>query len=351
MLKRIHVLAEKPVGWFVAAIVALMFGSAAPRPLAAQGQVRIKLATLAPRGTSPHKILQAMGQKWQTATNGRVALTIYPDGVMGDEAESVRRMRMGQLQAAMLTVNGLAEIDPSVKALQNLPFMFRSLDEVEEVRNQMRADIEKRFLDKGFVVLFWGDAGWVRWFTRRPMAHPDDLKRMKVFTLAGDPQQVELMKQLGLQPVPLSSNDILMGLQTGMIDAVPLPPFYALAGQISGPAPYMLEINYAPLVGGVVVTKKAWNEIPPELHPQLMDAVRTAEAQLTNQNRAESTESVEAMKKRGLKVQTVSPALEAEWRQFAQPAYPTIRGTLVPAETFDRVQDILRKYQAKGGTQ
>ena len=349
MLDQIKASAGIAIRLFAAAFMGLALIAATPAPLAAQESIRIKLATLAPRGTSPHKILEAMGQKWQTTSNGRVVLTIYPDGVMGGEAETVRRMRMGQLQAAMLTVNGLAEIDPSVKALQNMPFVFRSLDEVAEVRQELRVDIEKRFLDKGFVVLFWGDAGWVRWFSRRPVVHPDDLKKMKIFTLAGDPQQVDLMKGLGLQPVPLPADAILMGLQTGMIDAVPLPPFYALAGQISGPAPYMLELNYAPMVGGVVITKKAWDAIPPEFHPALLEAVRTTEEQMTGHNRAESDESVEAMKKRGLKIQPALPGLEAEWRQFAEPAFPTLRGTLVPADTFDQVQTILRDYRAKGG--
>jgi TRAP-type transport system periplasmic protein len=350
MLKTIEVPTGYALRLIATAFLVLAIVTAATRPLAAQEQIRIKLATLAPNGTSPHKILMAMGQEWQKESNGRITLTIYPGGVMGDEAESVRRMRMGQLQAAMLTVNGLAEIEPSVKALQNLPFMFRSLGEVEEVRKQMRAEMEKRFLNKGFVVLFWGDVGWVRWFSRRPVVHPDDLKKMKVFTLAGDPQQVQLMEKLGLHPVPLSSDAILMALQTGMIDAVPSPPFFALAGQFYGPAPYMLEMDYAPLVGGVVITKKAWDQIPPDLQPTLLGAARKAEAEMTSQNRAESDESVAAMEKRGLKVQAATPALEAEWRRFAEPAFPTIRGTLVPADTFDQVQSILREYRGKGGT-
>jgi len=231
-----------------------------------------------------------------------------------------------------------------------MPFVFRSLDEVSYARERVRADIEKRFLEKGFVVLFWGDVGWVRWFSRRPIVHPEDLKAMKAFAWAGDPQQVELMKNLGLQPVPLETADILTALQTGMIDAVPCPPFIALAGQFNGPAPYMLELNYAPLVGGTVITKKAWDAVPSELQPALLHSAAAAELQMTARNRAEGNEAVAAMQKRGLKVQTVSPELQAQWRRFAEPAFPTIRGTLVPAEMFDKVQNLLRDYRSKGGT-
>ncbi len=331
------------------ALVAVLAGLAlAPLDGLAQAPVRIKLGTLAPRGTSPHQILQEMGERWSKASAGRVVLTIYPDGVMGGEAETVKRMRVGQLQAALLSVTGLSEIDKSASALQTMPLAFRSLDEVSYVREKLRADLEKRFLDQGFVVLFWGDAGWVRFFSKEPAVHPADLKKMKLFTWAGNNDQVELMKELGFHPVPLETNDILTGLQTGLIDAVPSPPFIALAGQFYGPCTHMLELNYAPLVGGTVITKKAWEAIPAEIRPALLEAASEAGEQVTAKDRAESDEAVEAMKRRGLKVQPVSPQVAVEWRQLAEDAYPKIRGRLVPADMFDEVVSLLQEYRKKG---
>jgi TRAP-type C4-dicarboxylate transport system substrate-binding protein len=310
--------------------------------------IRIKMATLAPRGTSPHKVLLEMADKWKQSSGGRVTVTIYPDGVMGGEAETVRRMRVGQLQAALLSVTGLSEIDKSASALQNMPMVFGSLEEVSYVREKLKADLEKRFLEKGFIVVFWGDAGWVRFFTKEPMVHPDDLKRMKVFAWAGDNEQVELMKKLGLHPVPLETADILTALQTGMIDAVPSPPFMALAGQFYGPCHYMLALNYAPLVGGTVITKRAWDSIPEAMRPALLQAAAAAGDQVTALDRAESDEAVKAMEKRGLKVQEVSPEVEAEWRRLAESAYPAVREKLVPAEMFDEVSRLVRDYRLSG---
>ena len=131
-----------------------------------------------------------MRQRWIEATNGQVVLTIYTDGVMGGEAEVVRRMRIGQLQAGMLTVVGLSEIDRSVTALQYMPMMFRSLAEVDFVREKLREQLEKRLLDKGFVALFWGDAGWIRFFSRETALHPADFKRLKLFAWTGDEPQI-----------------------------------------------------------------------------------------------------------------------------------------------------------------
>lgn len=311
----------------------------------AQSPTRIKLGTLAPRGSSYHQILQAMGEKWRQTPAGRVTLTIYPDGTQGGEADMVRRMRIGSLQAGMLTATGLSEIDDSVSALQDMPMVFRSLDELDYVREKLRPMLEQRLFDKGFIALFWGDAGWVRFFSKNPIIRPDDLKKAKLFVWTGDNRQVELMKSSGYQPIPLEPADVLPSLQTGLINAVPSIPFYALAGQFFGPAPHMLELNWAPLVGATVVTRKAWEAIAPATREALAKAAAETGAQMKTKARAEGDQAVETMKKRGLIVHPVSPELEAEWRKAVEEYYPKIRGGVVPAPFFDEVQRLLQEYR------
>jgi TRAP-type C4-dicarboxylate transport system substrate-binding protein len=317
--------------------------------LPAAAQSRIKLGTLAPRDSSFHRILLAMGEKWRQAPGGGVTLTVYPDGAMGGEADMVRKMRIGQVQAGMLTVVGLAEIDPAVTALQNMPMMFRDLQEVDYIREKLRPNLEKRLLDKGFVVLFWGDAGWIRFFSRQPVVHPADLKKTKLFVWAGDNSQVDLMKSAGYQPVPLETSDILPGLQTGLINAVPTIPYFALSTQLYNQAPHMLALNWAPLVGGTVVTRKVWDSLPPETCAALQKAANDAGAQIKARSRTESDEAVAAMQKRGLIVHAVTPEIEAEWRKTVDAYQDQIRGKIVPADMYDEVRRLLQDYRAGNG--
>jgi TRAP-type C4-dicarboxylate transport system substrate-binding protein len=257
-------------------------------------------------------------------------------------------MRIGQLNAGLITVVGLREIDPAVSALQNLPLMFRGWEEVDYVREKMRPALEKKFLEKGFVVLLWGDAGWVRFFSHEPASRPEDYKHMKMFAWAGEPEQMQIMKALGYQPVSLETADMLPALQTGLINAVPATPYYALAAQLNGPAPHMLDLNWAPIVGALVVTAKAWDAMSPAGREALRAMAVKTGAQMRARARAEVDEAVAAMQKRGLQVTKLSPALEAEWRKFAEGIYPSIRGTLVPEETFDEVRRLLAEYRARG---
>lgn len=310
---------------------------------------KIRLGTLVPKGSSYYRQLQSMGESWKKSSNGAITLTIYPDGSMGGEAEMVRRIRQGQLQAGLLTAIGLTLIEPGVSGLQNMPMMYRDLEDVDYVGEKMRPMLEKRLEDKGFKVLFWGDAGWVRFFTRSEMRTPADLKKQKLFVWSGDAEQFALMRDLEFRPVSLETNDILPGLKTGLIDAVPMPPFVALATQVDTAASHMLALNYAPLVGAAVVSKTVWDAVPETTRIELMKAATAAGNEIQAASRKEADEAVAAMVKRGLKVHTPTASDEAAWRAILDKAYPRIRGKIVPEDIFDEVKRLIETRHAEKG--
>lgn len=305
-----------------------------------------RMGTLAPKNSLYHRQLLEVGEAWRNAQGGNAKYVVYPDGSQGGETELARRMRIGQLQGALLSVVGLHEIEPSISALQAMPLLFKSWDEVDYVREKMRPAMEKKFLDKGFIVLAWGDAGWVRFFSKDQALRPDDYKKMKFFAWGGEADQQEIMKSLGYTPVPLETSDILPSIQTGMINVVPSTPYFALASQVYTIAPHMLEINWAPIVGALVVTKKAWDEMSPATQESVRIAGEKAGTQIRAKARQEVEEAVDAMKKRGLHVNRPDAQQMREWQDLADKLYPRIRGTLVPAETFDEVFRHLKTYRA-----
>jgi TRAP-type C4-dicarboxylate transport system substrate-binding protein len=310
--------------------------------------LRIKLATAAPKDTSYHRSLLQMGERWRAASDGRIELVIYPGGNQGSEADTVRRMNIGELQAAMLTAGGLTDIDPAVAALEEIPMLFRSLAEAEYVRSGLRPELERRLQAKGFVPLFWTDTGWMRLFSRTAAVTPDDFKRLKIFvTASGSEQQMSIMQALGYRPVPLDFADALIQLQTGGVDAVPTIPIVALVGQYYTVARHMLGLNWAPVVGGAVITQRAWDAVPPALREALLQAAAATGARIQEQSRRENEEAVAMMAlKWKLEVHAVSPQLELQWRTFAEGVYPKIRGRMVPADMFDRATQLAGEYRS-----
>ncbi|MCU0784255.1 MAG: TRAP transporter substrate-binding protein DctP [Verrucomicrobia bacterium] len=308
--------------------------------------VKVRLATLAPKGSSYAKHLQAMGDLWRQAPGGGVALTIYPDGTMGSEADMVRRMRLGQLQAALVTTTGLTEIEPGVAGLQTMPKVYRNLEEVDYIGGKLQPMLEKRMEAKGFVVLFWSDTGFVRFFTKNPVLTPDDLRKTKLFVSANRAPELEAYRSVGVSPVPLEVADILPGLQTGLIDAVCVPPSFALAIQLDAAAPHMLDMNWAPLVGAFIINKKTWDAFSPAVQETLRKSAQDAGKLIKADGRRENVESVEALRKRGLKIHPLTPETDAEWIQTVEKAWPKIRGNVVPADIYDAVLSELKTFRA-----
>jgi TRAP-type C4-dicarboxylate transport system substrate-binding protein len=310
----------------------------------AQGTV-IKLATLVPEGSVWDKVLREMGSDWSTSTQNRVSLRIYPGGVAGDEPDVVRKMRIGQLHAAAITTAGLADIDPAFQIF-NIPMFFDSYPELYAVLDKMEPLLKQRLDAKGFVLLNWGHGGWVYFFTKQPVDNIDALKKTKMFAWAGDDRMVQRWKANGFQPVALAATDILTGLSTGMIETYPSTPLIGLTLQWYRQTPYMVGVGLAPLVGGLVITKKAWGTIKPEDQAKLLAACDRVETRLMTEVPKQDTTAVIEMQKRGLTVTKVSPAGVEKFRASAQAFAASMRGDIVPADVLDmatRERDAFRK--------
>lgn len=333
--------------WIVSVAVALMFFSLLC-PSRIEAQIRIRLATLLPQGSSQYHALEEMGQQWKASTGGAITLTIYPGGAMGGEEETIRRLRLGQLQAATLSAAGLSSIDSAVGAIEKIPLLYHSLDEMEYVCSKMQPDLEQRLEQKGFVALAWSDAGWIHIMSRQPYTTPEEFKakKSKIFVTSSDIDEAGLMNSLGFQAVPLEWSDVLISLQTGLVDTVPSTPFYALASQFDLAAKNLLEVKYVALVGATVMTKRAWDALTPDQREKVQKAAEQAGKKIRAESRAENQEAIEAMKKRGLQVHPVPPDLEDDWRHFAESVYPKIRGKMVPADAFDKALSFVAEYRA-----
>lgn len=330
----------------LARLLAAALALACASPVRAQV---VKMATLAPEGSPYQLILKEMGERWKALSGGKVELRLYPGSVAGDDADVVRKMRLGTLNAGLITSVGVANIDKSVYALQ-LPMLYRSTEEVDYVLSKMGPKLEAALEAKGFVVLHWADAGWVRFFTKTPVTVPDQLKALKLFAWAGDTDAIEIWKQAGFNSVPLPSTEISTALQTGLVNALPTTPQAAALLQWYTHAPNMTDVKWALLLGASLITKSTWEKVPAELRPALMKAAREAGDKLRAESAAAGVRDVETMKKRGLKVVPVDASAEAAWRQLVEGAYPKIRGKVIPAEAFDEAKQHLADFRAQKGT-
>lgn len=323
---------------------ALWIACLAPAMLSAQV---IKLGTIVPEGSPWHDALLQLDAEWRRLSDGKVQLRIYPGGVAGDESDMLRKIRIGQLHAAALTSVGLISVVPDIEAV-SFPLEIQTDAEMEHVLETVGPVWDRQLEDKGFKVLTWSTAGWIRFFAQAPVATADDLRKQKLFFWGSDTQYVELLKRLGYNPIPLAVPDLLPSLQTGLVNAFAAPPTAALAFQWFGLAKNMTDLRWAPLPSVTVISLKQWERIPADLRPGLEAAARDVGRSLRERTRRLDEEAVAAMQEHGLTVIPVTPEAAAQWKAMVREhGYPVFVGQRFSRDIFDRVQSALAEFRAR----
>jgi TRAP-type C4-dicarboxylate transport system substrate-binding protein len=328
-----------------AALAALFLTSAA----SAQ-EVKIKLGTVAPQGSTWHELLKDMAAQWKEASGGKVDLKIYAGGTQGNEGEMVKKLAIGQLHAASITVVGLRDITPEPQAI-GCPGVLDTEEEYDYVISKMRGELEKVILAKGYVVLNWAEAGFVKIFSKTSRTKVAEYQKGKMFAWNGDPDAEEAWKKAGFRPVLLASTDLIPSLQTNMVDIVTEPPLYAYTSGFYEKAKYMLDLNWGFLNGATVVKRDQWEKIPADLRPKLLAIAEATGAKVQAEVRTKVQESLNQMKAKGLVV--LQPENPAEWKNALAQVQSVVRGKVVSAATFDRVialRDEFRAAKAAGTT-
>ena len=324
---------------------AAIFFSISALTAQAAGEIVLKVATLAPQGSQWYKILQEMGAEWQKVSDGLIVSRLYPGGVAGDDRDLVRKMRLGTLDAGLLTVNGLSAIDRAVLGLE-IPLAYSDYRQLDCVLEKMYPQLERRMEAQGFIVLGWSEAGWAHFFTKSPVRTPDDMRKLKMFIWTGDDLYVELWKKAGFNPVPLPSTEIATALQTGLVNAVTVSPQGILLLQWYRQIHYMTDFKWAVFLGGIVISKSAWEKIPAEIRPAVRLAALNAALRLRDFSRQSDQSDVEVLKKNGVEVVSVDEKTLNEWRRLIESILPQVRGSYLPAESLDtamKLKDQCRK--------
>ena len=301
------------------------FALAGGAPWIARGGAKytFKIATLAPQNSTWMNTFRAVGRDIEQATDGEIAFKLYGGGVMGDESAMVRKMRTGQLDGAAVTSVGLGDIHKDVLMLQ-LPLLFRSYAELDRVRDKMKDKFAKLLADAGFVLLGWGDVGPQYLFSNVPIRTPAEIKATKMWVWDADPISREFMRVAGANAVPLGVPDVLPSLQTGVVNAFSNSPYGAIALQWYSKASYVTDLKLAMVIGGSVLTSKAWNQLPPAHQAAVKRVGEEHHGKLLRQIRSDNDAAVSTLKSKG--IQIVAPSDFAQWKAAAETTRANLTG-------------------------
>ncbi|HEU4619442.1 MAG TPA: TRAP transporter substrate-binding protein DctP [Gammaproteobacteria bacterium] len=330
----------------VAAALALCIGTLLAGGPAGAAETELKLATIAPDGSHWMREMRAAADEVKTKTAGRVVIKFYPGGVMGNDAQVLRKVRIGQLQGGAFTSSGLAERFSGLN-LYGIPLLFRSLDEVDFVRKHMDPVLDAGLRKAGFVSFGFVEGGFAQLMSKTPVSSVEDMRRRKVWVPDGDQISFLAMESLGLSPVVLPVTDVLTGLQTGLLDIVAASPVAALVLQWHTKISYMTDLPVVYSMGVVAVDERAWSGISADDQRVLSEVLGKTVHELDRAAREDNAKAQEALEAAGVKIVRVDDDRRAELRKQIEAIYPQLEQRPdVDGALFKKERELLAQYRS-----
>ena len=307
-------------------------------------QYTIKFATIAPKGTTWMNVMEEYDAAVRRESAGRMGFKIYAGNTQGDEKQVLRKIKAGLLQSGGFTGVGMGEIAPEVRVLDS-PFLVRTYGEADDLYNAFNNEFAKAFEEGGYVLLGWAEVGFVYVFTNSPIQKPEDLKGLKMWTWEGDPIAETAFRVLGISPIPLSFVDVMMSLQTGLINAVYTTPYAAVSLQWFTRVKYMVDAPLADAAGAVLISKKYYDGLPNDLKEILLRNGKLSMAKLTQLSREDNKKAIAELKKQGI---TITPATEKDVQQYVEvgeKARKMLVGRMYTQDFLDRVEKEVKEFR------
>jgi TRAP-type C4-dicarboxylate transport system substrate-binding protein len=315
--------------------------------MGAEKSLLIKMGTLAPEGSSWMKTFNTLNTEVMKKTENKVQFRVYPGGVLGDEMDMLRKLKIGQIQGVALTSAGLSTLFKEMDVLQ-IPFLFQTYEEVDSVLKKTDSFFRKGFEDNGYVFLGWSEAGFVYLMSTLPISSVADLRKAKVWIWEESPMSKAIFDEAGVKAIPLTVPDVLVGLQTGLVDVVYVPPTGAISLQWFTKIKYMTDVPLVYLAGGVVVKKDIFKQIPQTSQNFILESYQQHLEQLKTITRNENRDAVKVMVKNGVKIITPTKDQVDEYKRLSNKAMSHISGQTFSKKVLDEVTSLLESYRRGG---
>lgn len=307
-------------------------------------EYEIKLATLAPENSSLMRIFNEMNDELLKATNGRLGFKMYAGFVLGDEADVLRKLRIGLVNAATFTNTALTDINPELRVLQ-IPFLFNHYEEVDHILGNIQEVLKKGFAKQGFEVLGFPELGFIYFMSKQPIAELQDLKGKKVWAQANAPMAKAFVDSVGVSNVAITAPDVLMALQTNLVDVVYNSPYYALITQWFTQVKYFTDLPLSYIGASLLISKKAYDRLPAELQQTLKKVTAKYIRRLVDKTRQDNAEALRVMLNRGVKKIALTPDQAQDFRNLSQKVIGGLSAEVLPKNLLNEVTAELARYR------
>ena len=309
----------------------------------------LKIATIAPEGSSWMKDMRAGAKAVNEHTGERVKFKFYGGGVQGNDKQVRRKMRTGQLNGGAFSSGGLNGFQKDADVF-SLPMMFNTTEEARYVRDQMEPELRQRLEDAGYVNFGFAAAGFGYMMSNKPMRSLADLKGQKVWTPEGDPVGYAALSALGVAPVTMPITDVMTGLQTDLLDSVTVPPVGAVVFQWHTRLSYITEMPVAYVYGAMLIDKRAFSKISPEDQAIVREVMEGIYRKFDQNGVRDNRGAMQALLEGGMELAVPDQSEVGQWRGIVIDSHRKLaQKGVFDIQLLDRMQELLVEYRSRQG--
>jgi len=320
-------------------VAALALGTGAARAQT------LKIATIAPEGSSWMNDMRAGAKVIEEHTEGRVKFKFYGGGVQGNDKQVQRKMRTGQLHGGAFTSGGL-NMFQSEADMFSMPLMFNTIEEARYVRRQLEPELRQRLEDAGYVNFGFAAAGFAYMMSNKPLSTLNDLDGQKIWIPEGDPVGFAALRALGVAPVVMPVTDVMTGLQTDLLDSVTVPPVGAVVLQWHTRLKYITDAPVVYVYAALLIDGKAFGRIRPEDQAVVREVMEGTYRKFDQNGVRDNDEALAALLESGLQMVQTAPSEVAQWREIVNRSHQQLaRDGVFDQALLERMQALLDDYR------
>jgi len=305
----------------------------------------LKIATIAPEGSSWMNDMRAGAKVIEEHTEGRVKFKFYGGGVQGNDKQVQRKMRTGQLHGGTFTSGGLNQFQPEAD-LFSLPLMFTTIEEARYVRGQLEAELRQRLEDAGYVNFGFAAAGFAYMMSNKPLRTLSDLDGQKIWIPEGDPVGFAALRELGVAPVVMPVTDVMTGLQTDLLDSVTVPPVGAVVLQWHTRLKYITDAPIVYVYAALLIDRKAFGRLSAKDQQVVREVMEGIYRKFDQNGVRDNDQALQALLESGLQMVQPTPAEVVQWREIVSRSHQQLAGDGVfDMALLQRMQTLLDDYR------
>ena len=305
--------------------------------------VIIKFSHVVAPNTPKGKAAEKFKELAESRAKGQVKVEIYPNSQLYKDREEMEALQLGAVQMLAPSLSKFGPLGVREFEVYDLPFIFPDKQTLYAV---MDGDIGSRLFgkleSKGIKGLAYWDNGFKHMSANRPLHEAADFKGLKMRIQSSKVIEAQ-MKALGANPQVMAFSEVYSALQQGVVDGTENPISNVYTQKMHEVQKHLTLSSHGYLGYAVIVNKKFWDGLAPDLRTTLEQAMKEATAYERDIAQEENDDALAKIKAAGTTtVYTLTPKQREAWRQALLPVHKEFQD-VVGKDNIDAINQLAAK--------